>query len=178
MLVRHIRHYLLCITAIAVVSASLFATTACSDENKEMLPGEVRLKENTYHNDKHIDGITVATDGGNSVYVSALEIRTLWHSIIIHAEEHFEYSDDGLKNIYESPAEAEQQFTQRFQESMALFSEKYPATQQHVIEELVRADVYVNIRYVWCEQTDEYVTLKFEASPQKASFSPQEEENN
>lgn len=178
MLVRHIRHYLLCISLIAFVSAALFTTTACSDKNKDMLPGEVRLKENSYHNDNNVDDITVDTDGGTSVHVSALEIRTLWHSIVIHAEDNFEYSDDGLKNIYESPAEAEQQFALRLQESMALFSEKYPATQQHVIEELIRADVYVNVRYVWCEQTDEYVTLKFEASPRKASLPPQEEENN
>lgn len=176
MLTRHIRHTLFCTITIAIATVCIIATSACSDDNKGMLPGEVRLKDTSYKNDSKLSSVTVSAEGQEDITVSSLELRTLWHAIVINAEDNFEYADEKVKNTYESPVEAEQQFYARFHESMELFREQFPDTQQAAIEEFTRAKVSAQVKYVWCAQTDEYVTLKFEVSPQTGSSSAPEEE--
>lgn len=139
-------------------------TTGCKNEYKDMLPGEVRLKENDYRNDDKIKDIKYSTGEGTAT-MSAMEIRGIWHAAIIMTEDEFEGRADNVANLYESPVHAEETFYSLLQESVGVIAEKYPASYTAIMKELARAEVQTHIKYVWCAQAEEYVNLKFEATP-------------
>lgn len=161
------------------IMALLAITTACSNDYKDMKPGEVRLKENDYRNDDRIQSITVAAtpategegtegtedNGTEPRHMSALELRTLWHSVVINAGKQLENKDETEKNLYAGPMEVEKAFFNHMAQGMALLQEKYPQQYQAIVEEWRRADVYAWAHYMWCAQSDEYVKLKFRATP-------------
>lgn len=156
---------LLAIMAIAAIP------TACSNDYKDMKPGEVRLKENDYRNDDCLQAITVTdapSEGdaeSSSRQISALEMRTLWHSVVIGAEKMLEDKNETEKNIYAGPMEVEETFFKYMSQRMALLQEQYPEEYTAITEEFKRADVYAFVYYMWCAQPEEYVELKFRASP-------------
>lgn len=161
---------------IGIICAAI-TTTGCKNEYKDMLPGEVRLKENDYRNDNNINNIEVKSEQGTTKVISALELRTLWHAVIINTEKNFEYKGEDIKNTYDSPKIAEDQFNAQLANSLSLLSEKYPDTHQDIIKELCRAEVHAHIKYVWCAQSDEYVNLKFVATPHIHDTMPASEAN-
>lgn len=143
----------------------LICSVGCSDDFKGMLPGEVRLKEKEYIGDDDVQSITVTLADETQQHISALEIRTIWHSIVIKAEDLFTRSDPQTNNTYESPTQAESAFLECVRQSSELFVQTYADTQHAILQELVRAKVRADIKYVWCDQPGEYVTLSFEVSP-------------
>ena len=139
--------------------------TSCKNEYKEMQPNEVRFKENIYHNDDKIQDIHYSTDEGTAT-MSALEVRTIWHATVIDAEKHFAENADGTKNLYESPIHAEEHFYESFNNSMQMIQEAYPLQHQSITQELIRAGVKADARYIWCVASDEYLDLKFTVTPE------------
>lgn len=150
---------------IAISLCALVGTTGCKNEYKDMVPGEVRLKENNYRNDDKIQDITYATAAGKDTTMSAIELRTIWHAVIINAEKNFENRNADTKNTYQSPVQAEEAFSQQMDNSLALMCEKYPDSHTPLLQELLRANVHAYIKYVWCAGKEEYVDLKFEVEP-------------
>lgn len=150
---------------IAISLCVLVGTSGCKNEYKDMHPGEVRLKENDYRNDDEIQDITYTTAAGKDTTMSAIEIRTIWHAVIINAEKSYENRNTETKNTYESPVKAEEAFHLQIDNSMALMCQKYPEAHQPILNELKRAEVHAYIRYVWCAQFEEYIDLKFEIHP-------------
>lgn len=146
--------------------------TSCKNEYKDMLPNEVRLNENVYHNDDKIQDIQYSTGEGTAT-MSALEVRTIWHATVIDAEKHFTENADETKNLYESPIQAEESFYKSFDNSMLMMQEAYPQSHQSITQELVRAGVKVDARYIWCAGSEEYLDLKFTAMPE-ATATPDE----
>lgn len=136
----------------------------CKNEYKDMLPGEIRLKENDYRNDDKIKDTEYSTDKG-AVKMSAMEVRGIWHAVIIKTEDEFERTDDKEGKLYESPVHAEETFHSLLRENMNSVAEKYPYSHTAIMKELARAEVHTYIKYVWCAQAEEYVNLKFEATP-------------
>lgn len=159
------KYYMLRFLLIIGIICLAVTTTSCKNEYKDMLAGEVRLKENDYRNDNNINTIEVKSEHGTTSTISALELRTLWHAVIINAEKNFEYKTEEARNTYDNPKTAEEQFNTQLANSLSLLSDKYPDSYQAIIKELCRSEVHVYIKYVWCAQTDEYVNLKFEATP-------------
>ena len=139
-------------------------TTGCKNEYEDMLPGEIRLKENDDRNDDKIKDIEY-TAGEGTVTMSAMEVRGIWHAVIIKTENAFERKSDNETNLYESPVHAEETFHSILQENMNTVAEKYPNSYTAIMKELARAEVHTYIKYVWCAQAEEYVNLKFEATP-------------
>lgn len=160
---------------IACILPAIFAVlaiiTSCTNEYKDMNPGEVRLRENDYRNDDKLQSVTIttepATEGAETTQqqLSALEMRTLWHSVVINAEKQLERNTENETNTYASPMEVEKAFFQCMAQSMALLQGKYPQQYQDVNEEFQRADVHVFAHYMWRTQSSEYVKLKFRATP-------------
>lgn len=160
------------ITRILPTVFAVFAIiTSCANEYKDMNPGEVRLRENDYRNDDRLQPVTVTAEpdaeGAENIQqqLSSLEMRTLWHSVVINAEKLLESNTENETNTYASPMEAEEAFFRYMAQSMAVLQEKYPQQYQAVKEEFQRADVHVFAHYMWCTQSDEYVKLKFRATP-------------
>lgn len=159
------------LSSIAVITVFIALATACSNEYKDMKPGEVRLKENDYRNDDRLQAITITTapaeEGATSEKheISALEMRALWHSVVISAEKSLEYKNENEKNVYLGPLEVENKFYDCLAQSMALLQEQYPEEYTAIAEEFKRADVYAFVHYMWCAQAEEYVELKFRATP-------------
>ena len=152
---------------ILMASAALLimiGSTGCSNKYKDMQPGEVRLKENDYRNDDKICDIKYAVDG-DSVLMTALEVRTIWHSVVISAEDNVISNDDNTKKAYDSPIEAEETFFAEMQKSMQKMKDQYPTSCQAIIDELHRAEVKVYAHFLWCIQSEEYLDMKFEARP-------------
>jgi hypothetical protein len=162
---------------LVIAAGIMFAicNTACKNEYKDMLPNEVRLKENTYHNDDKIQDIQYCT-GEDTVTMSALEVRTIWHATVIDAEKHFTENTDSTKNLYESPIHAEEAFYKSFSNSMQMMQEAYPLSHQPITQELVRAGVKVDARYIWCVGSEEYLDLKFTVMPEVTSTPTETEE--
>lgn len=149
--------------------------TSCKNEYKDMLPNEVRFDENVYHNDDKIQDIKYST-GEDTVTMSALEVRTIWHATVINAEKHFTENADGTKNLYESPIQAENTFFKSFDYSMLMMQEAYPLSHQAITQELVRAEVKADARYVWCAGNEEYLDLKFTVMPESTVIPTETEE--
>lgn len=143
-------------------------TTSCTNEYKDMIPGEVRLIENDYRNDDEIHDIQYTTDAGTTT-MSAMEVRALWHAAIIGAENSFAKNANGEANLYDSPVKAEDAFFVHLRQSMSVIAEKYPYAYDAVIQELVRAEVHTYVEYVWCAMAEEYINLEFDATPQSAT---------
>lgn len=160
---------------IARILPAIFAVfaiiTSCTNEYKDMSPGEVRLRENDYRNDDRLKSVTVTTEPAKEEantmqqQLSALEMRALWHSVVINAEKQLESNTENETNTYASPMEVEEAFFQGMAQSMALLQEKYPQQYPVVKEEFQRADVHVFVHYMWCTKSNEYVKLKFRATP-------------
>lgn len=157
------KHLFRILVAMMAIWAAI-GTTGCKNEYKDMLPGEVRLKENDYRNDDKVKDIEYSTEEG-SAKMSAMEVRSIWHAVIIKTENNFEKKGENERNLYESPVHAEEAFDSILHESMNTIAEKYPQSHASIMEELARADVHTYIKYVWCAQAEEYVNLKFEARP-------------
>lgn len=151
------------LSIIAIIGMALCGTS-CKNEYKDMLPGEVCLDENDYRNDDKIQDIVIATPSDTTT-MSALEIRSIWHAIIIDAEEHFEYVIPQVRRTFENPAMAEEVFHTQVQFSLINFQEFYPDAYHLIIEEFIRAQVHVYAKYVWCEKGEEYVDMKFAVQP-------------
>jgi hypothetical protein len=152
---------------ILMASAALLimiGSTGCSNKYKDMQPGEVRLKENDYRNDDKICDIKYAVNG-DSVLMTALEVRTIWHSVVISAEDNVISNDDNTKKAYDSPIETEETFFTEMQKSMQKMKDQYPTSCQAIIDELHRAEVKVYAHFLWCIQSEEYLDMKFEARP-------------
>ena len=145
------KHLFRILVAMMAIWAAI-GTTGCKNENKDMLPGEVRLKENDYRNDDKVK------------------------DIIIKTENNFEKKGENERNLYESPIHAEEAFDSILHESMNTIAEKYPQSHASIMEELARADVHTYIKYVWCAQAEEYVNLKFEARPHTVAAEVSEEQ--
>lgn len=156
---------LFCLLLATIAISTIIGTTGCSNKYKDMLPGEVRLEENDYRNDDEICDITYTTSTGKDTTMSAIEIRAIWHAVIINAEKNFEKLNDELKNTYESPVAAENAFYGQIENSLLLMSNKYPDSYISIINELHRAEAHVYINYVWCAVGEDYVNLKFEITP-------------
>lgn len=152
---------------ILMASAALLimiGSTGCSNKYKDMQPGEVRLKENDYRNDDKICDIKYAVNG-DSVLMTALEVRTIWHSVVISAEDNVISNDDNTKKAYDNPIEAEETFFAEMQKSMQKMKDQYPTSCLAIIDELHRAEVKVYAHFLWCIQSEEYLDTKFEARP-------------
>jgi hypothetical protein len=144
---------------------------SCTNEYEDMLPGEMRLKENDYRNNDEIHDIEYATADGTA-NMSALEVRTIWHAVVIGAEKNLEYDENQEKRIYGSPVEAEESFYRYLKENMATVAEKYPYSHAAIIKELKRAEVHTYVHYVWCAYANEYINLEFKATPESAETAP------
>lgn len=162
------KKYLFHFLAVMLTICAAIGTTGCKNEYKDMLPGEVRFKENVHNNDDKIIDIEYTTEEGTSK-MDAMEVRGIWHAAIIKTEQEFEKNSDSEANLYVSPVHAEETFHSLLQENMNTIAEKYPYSHTDIIDELVRADVHTYIRYVWCAQAEEYLHLKFEARPHNAT---------
>lgn len=145
---------------------SLINLTGCTDEYKDMQPGEVRLQKNDFRNDDQIQNIQYPTENG-TLTMNAFEVRTIWHAIIANAEDKLEKDDNGRK-LYNSPEAAKEEFNLALQNSMLKMIEEYPQANNAIMEELNKAEVKVYIEYVWCVQPKEYTELKFEVTPNTA----------
>lgn len=159
---------LFCLLLALITVITTIGTTGCKNKYKDMLPGEVRLEENDYRNDDNICDITYTTSAGKDTTMSAIEIRTIWHAVIINAEKNFENRNNEQKNTYESPLAAENAFTKQMENSLMLMSAKYPDSQASILQELNRAEAHVFIEYVWCAVGEDYVNLEFEITPPTA----------
>lgn len=149
----------------------LAITTACSNEYRDMKPGEVKLRDTDYRNDDRLHAVTVTTapsaeDGRpETLHLSALEMRTLWHAMVINAEKRLETNDNGEKNLYPGPMDAENAFFGHLAQGMQLLQQQYPVQYRAIVAEWLRADVHAYVHYMWCAQPDEYIKLKFRAVP-------------
>ena len=143
---------------------TLFFTTSCSNETYELNIGEIQQINYDYRNDDNIKDIDFMAEGSNTT-MSAMQIRAIWHAIIINANDNSVYIDksQNLKNTYESAIEAEQAFSQNFANSISLLKEQYAHSHEAIIQELSRANVHTYIKYIWCAQGNEYVNMKFKA---------------
>lgn len=165
------KHITRLLSAIVAMTAVFAITTACSNEYKDMKPGEVRLRDTDYRNDDHLQAVTItqvpSADGADPkpLHVSALEMRTLWHAIVINAEKRLETNDEGIKNQYAGPMDVENAFFGHLAQGMVLLQEQYPQQYRAIVTEWLRADVHAYVHYMWCAQSDEYVKLKFRATP-------------
>lgn len=150
--------------AIILTTYCFFIATSCSDEQYDLNIGEVQLKSNDYRNDDNISPIETNV-AGNPTTISAMEIRTIWHAIVINAENNFTYADKEhkIKNIYTNPIEAELSFQNELAESFALMKQEYNDSSQSILQELARAKVYAYAKYLWCAQSNEFVNMKFKA---------------
>lgn len=164
------------ITIVMLTIWVAIGTTGCKNEYKDMLPGEIRLVENDYRNDDKIKDIKYST-GEDTVTMSALEVRGIWHAAITKTENEFERNSDNETNLYESPVHAEESFYSILQESMNTVAEKYPYSYTAIMEELARAEVHTYVKFIWCVQAEEYVNLKFEATPQITTTGAPEVQN-
>ena len=143
---------------------TLFCTTSCSDEKYELNIGEVQLINYDYRNDDNIKNIEFVTAGATTT-ISAMEIRAIWHAVVINANDNFMYIDktQNLKKTYVSALEAEQAFLQNFANSISLLKVQYADSHETILKELTRANVHTYVKYVWCAQGNEYVNMKFKA---------------
>ncbi len=165
------------ITRLLLVLLTVIAVnTACTNEYKDMKSGEIRLKENDYRNDDLVQDIVIGSAEGEERIMTALELRTLWHSVVISAEKRLENLSDTEKNTYASPVEVEDAFFMQMSQSMALLETQYPGQYQAIVDELLRADVHVYAYYMWCVQTEEYVEMKFRATPTAEETTPPAED--
>ena len=164
------------ITIVMLTIWVAIGTTGCKNEYKDILPGEIRLVENDYRNDDKIKDIKYST-GEDTVTMSALEVRGIWHAAITKTENEFERNSDNETNLYESPVHAEESFYSILQESMNTVAEKYPYSYTAIMEELARAEVHTYVKFIWCVQAEEYVNLKFEATPQITTTEAPEVQN-
>ena len=158
------RKFLLTITATLMAIVSAINLTGCTDEYRDMLRGEVRLKENDYRNDENVVTITASQDDGDYI-ITATEIRALWHATVINAENYFENSGTETANLYDNQEDAKKAFYTNMSNSLGLLAEKYPDRYAAIIKELHRAGVHAYIYYMWCAGSGEYVRLKFEVNP-------------
>lgn len=159
---------------ILLAATALWTATgnfSCTNEYEDMITGEMRLKENDYRNDDEIRDIEYATKDGTA-HMSALEVRTIWHAVIIGAEKDLEYDENQEKRIYGSPVEAEDAFYKCLKENMANIAEKYPHSHAAITSELKRAEAHAYVGYVWCAYADEYINLEFKATPESAETAP------
>ena len=163
------------ITIVMLTIWVAIGTTGCKNEYKDMLPGEIRLVENDYRNDDKIKDIKYST-GEDTVTMSALEVRGIWHAAITKTENEFERNSNNETNLYESPVHAEESFYSILQESMNTVAEKYPYSYTAIMEELARAEVHTYVKFIWCVQAEEYVNLKFEARPHTVAAEVSEEQ--
>lgn len=159
------RKKILFILAAIIAVCTVISTTGCKNENKNMRPGELRLESNDYRNDDCISSITYTTSAGKDTTMSAMELRTIWHALIINAEKNLENKDDNEKNIYDSPLKAEETFNSLLAQNLENLKTTYPDSHAAILQELKRADVYAFAKYVWCAVANEYVNLKFQATP-------------
>jgi hypothetical protein len=60
---------------------------------------------------------------------------------------------------------------------MNTVAEKYPYSYTAIMEELARAEVHTFVKFIWCVQAEEYVNLKFEATPQITTTEAPEVQN-
>ena len=151
------------LSILAIISVAV-CNTSCKNPYKGTLPGEVRLNENDYRHDDKIQGIVIATPSDTTI-ISALEMRSIWHSIIIEAEKNFEYSSPGVRNTYESTDAATESFYSQLHSSLINFQSYYPDSYQAIIDELTRAQAYVYAKYIWCKKGEDYIDMKFTAKP-------------
>ena len=135
------------------VAVIIFATTSCSKEKYDLLPGEVQLKSTDFKNDDKL----------------SYEALTVWHAVIIRAQQDFEFQDfdyedpdAATRKVYTSPTEAEEAFDQCVENSFANIQDKYSSD---LISEIIAAQPQAISEYVWCSATDEYTTLKFVIEP-------------
>lgn len=148
----------------SVTLLAIIGSTGCTETYKDLQPGEVRLKENDYRNDDKICDIKYAVNG-DSILMTALEVRAIWHSVIINTENNIITDTDNSKKTYENPIEIEEAFFAELAISMELMKDKYPHCCQAIIDELVRAETKVYAHLLWYIQGEEYLNMKFEASP-------------
>lgn len=139
---------------------TLLGSTSCSNDYKDMIPGEVRLKENFYRNEDYIKDTHITTDDG-TITITAMEIHALWRAIILRAEKGFENNTDGSRILYSSPLKAEEAFYTQIQNSTNHLITQYPHKHEAVLNALSKAKVELYAHYVWCEHSDEFVKLKF-----------------
>lgn len=139
---------------------TLFGSTSCSKNYKDMMPGEIRLKENFYRNEEKIKDTHITTDDGVTT-ITAMETHALWRAIILKAEKGFENNADGSSILYSSPLEAEEAFYAQIQNSTNHFITQYPHKHKAILDALSKAKVELYAHYVWCEHSDEFVKLKF-----------------
>lgn len=164
---------------IVTIVAGLIITTACSNDYKDMTAGEVRLRETDYRNDDKIESITILiTSEGktldtDTLQMSALELRTLWHAVVIGAESDFENKSQTEKNTYNGPKEAEDAFYGCVEQNMLRLQEKYPTQYQAIVQEWSRADVHAFVHYMWCAMPDQYIKLKLYTTPFMSPTVPQ-----
>lgn len=167
------------ITRLLVALAAIFAiNTACTNEYKDMQPGEVRLKENDYRNDDKIRPVTITPSpeeeaaGTEVLHMSDLELRTLWHAVVIGAERKLENGSETEKNLYSGPMDVEETFYRNISGEMDLLQEQYPQQYEAIVGEWQRAGVHAIVHYTWCAMADEYVNLKFRATPTASQTPP------
>lgn len=141
------------IFAIFSVIVIAFATTSCSKEKYDLLPGEVQLKSTDFKNDNNL----------------SYEALTVWHAVIISAQQDFEFqnfdyeeTDATTRKVYNSPTEAEEAFDKCVENSFANIQDKYSSD---LITEIIAAQPQAISEYTWCSATDEYTTLKFVVEP-------------
>ncbi len=162
----NVKNFVLLLLAIVV---TLTLSTSCGQDYTDMIPGEVRLDVNDYYNDDRLRDVTItpATANGTEavpIQMSTLELRTLWHSVIINAEKQLEYTGTE-KRLYTNPEEVKNAFCSQMAQSMTLLKTSYPQQYQAIVEEFIRADVHACAHYIWCAQADEYISIEFRATP-------------